>query len=138
MIVYPLHRYLVKVLQQVQSGVPVTGSASYLSKKRAQRATIDSRLQIDSLVEAYEHRAARCANLTCLFFFTLRYCSTYVVSYLAVMCMASLAYRLLLRFQSYLFMLYCRLLLTRLLLLLYNLFICPLFIYKFHIWLLRN
>jgi len=51
-------RYLMKVLQQVQSGSPATGSASYLSKKRAQRTTIDSRLQIDSLVEAYEHRAA--------------------------------------------------------------------------------
>ena len=67
-----------KVLQQVKSGSPVTGSVSYLSKKRGQRATIDSRLQMDSLIEAYEHRAARYAGLNCLSIFNLSYyCSTY-------------------------------------------------------------
>lgn len=109
-IIYLLHRYLMKVLQQVQSGLPVTGSASYLSKKRTQRATIDSRLQIDSLVAAFEHRAARYAKsyLSVIVFNSTHYYSTYFVSSSSnvQLCMVSLAYLMLSRFHSYVFMLY--------------------------------
>lgn len=51
-------RFLIKALQQAQSGVPPSGSARYLSTNFSGRSTIDQHLQIDSFVEAYKYRAA--------------------------------------------------------------------------------
>jgi acyl-CoA oxidase len=58
-------RFLAKSFQEAHSGQPVTRSVAYLSEKLPVKSTLKSCLNIESLVNAYKHRAKRLLARAC-------------------------------------------------------------------------
>jgi len=61
LVVVIFFRYLVKAYQQAQNKQPQEGiSIAYLQETPKARSTIQRKLTVEALVDAYKHRAFRC------------------------------------------------------------------------------